>query len=444
MKLAMIGLEIPTLLPTMLTDLLFVARQQAEIAIEERNPAMQDVLQKYGDAILAQAGVGGSLLVTRERVDVLRGADCVFYAGDVMASSRFKMDRDALSGSEDDADDPFSLVDQARVNGGIGGLMHTLRQGETILTLCEQMRELCPNALVIDMGQPIARTVAIFERAGFRTFGVGPSALKGASGLEGICRHLNRKIDTVDCELAGLPGFAFLMSLTDKATGGDLVDRTDEIVRSGDLGRLAQRWLRRYGAIAVGDAIAHAEWMPAQEDYIPDANPQLGESVEKRKERILHMNTVGSKGTADREGAMAQLLLLRSTATALRPMHLALALLGGKDLDMPGVARVNRGEIPQLSPAAIIESTLTLRGGDIIPHKYELPAALADLCMDIDETSRLAAQAASGDRSALRECIELDPAMEGLDRLYIEDVVDRMIEMHNDVILRFGRDDEDE
>jgi len=41
-----------------------------------------------------------------------------------------------------------------------------------------------------------------------------------------------------------------------------------------------------------------------------------------------------------------------------------------------------------------------------------------------------------GDRSALRECIEIDPALSGLDRLYCQELVDRLIELHDDVITR--------
>ena len=260
MKFALIGQDIPTLLPTLLTDLLFVGRQAADLAVEERNPAMQDVLLNYGRAILARAGIGGSIVVTKERRQLLTGADCVIYAGDVMAASRFRMDREALSGSEDnDEDDPFSLIDQARVNGGIGGLLHTLRQGEAVLTLCEEMAEYCPNALVISLGQPVARTVAMFQQRGFRAYGLGRSPMKGPNGVEGICRKLGRKPDTVIPEMAGLPGFSFLVDMRDKPTGGDLMDRTEEIVRNGDLGRLTQRWLKWYGAVAVGDALDHAE-----------------------------------------------------------------------------------------------------------------------------------------------------------------------------------------
>ena len=96
----------------------------------------------------------------------------------------------------------------------------------------------------------------------------------------------------------------------------------------------------------------------------------------------------------------------------------------------------NGKELPQLSPEAVIESTLSLADGKPVPHGIRLPEALADIMSEIDETSRLAAMAAAGDRGALRECIEIDPALSGLDRLYCQDLVDKLIELHSDVIER--------
>ena len=54
----------------------------------------------------------------------------------------------------------------------------------------------------------------------------------------------------------------------------------------------------------------------------------------------------------------------------------------------------------------------------------------------------LAALAAAGDRSALRECVEVDPALAGRDRLYVQDVVEKMIQLHSDVLSRFDEEEE--
>ena len=444
MKIALIGQDIPMMLPGLLADLFFAGKQSAEVALEEKNAAMQDVLQKYADAVIGDAaqrtpGLKASMAVSASRREVLDNADCVIYAGDCMAASRYKMDREALSGVEED--DP-GLTNQARVNGGVGGLMHTLRQGEVILDLCEAMREHCPEALVINLGQPVGRTTRIFEDAGFRCFGLGRTPLRGANGLDAIAGKLNCKAADLQATITGLPGFAFLLSLADANTGDDLMPILTDMVEEEELGRLTKRWLNWYGAIAVGDVTEHAQWLPEQEDYMPEEEPSFGESVERRKERILWMNTVGGKGLTDQEGKMAQLLLL-SKVKPVRPMQLALALLCGEDCDIPAVTRRNNGELPQLAKSAMIESTLTQRGGEIVPHGIELPWALVEICEEIDDAGRLAAQAATGDRGALRECVETDVAMTGLDRLYLTEVVSRMVAMHNDVLGRFTEDEED-
>ena len=430
MKFALIGQDIPALLPTLLADLLFAGKQAADVWVEEKNQAMQDVLERYGRAIIEKSGLAASLTADGDRAAVLKGADCVIYAGDCMAASRFRQDRDALSGSGEDAP---GLTEQARVNGGIEGLLHTLRQGEVVMTLCEAMQEHCPGALVINLGQPVARTTAIFETQGFRCYGLGRTPLRGANGLDSLCKKLHVQEKDVQAAIAGLPGFAFLLGL--KKDGVDLLPKLRKLAQKDELGRLTRRWLDWYEAIAIGDVTDHAEFLPAQEDYIPEEEPVFGEGVEQRKERILHMNTVGDKGASDREGMMAQLLLL-SKAPPIRPMQLALALLRGDSLTMDGVARVNSGELPQLPKHAIIEARLTLQKGETMPHGTQLPAPLVEICGEIDETNRLAAKAAMGDRSALRECIEIDPALSGLDRLYCQELVDRLIELHDDIIVR--------
>lgn len=436
MKFALIGQDIPTLLPTLLADLLFAGRQKAKVFVEERNAAMQDVLRRYGQAICAHSGLGSQVEVTGDRAEALTGADCVIYAGDCMAATRFHQDRAALSGTEED--DP-GLTDQARVNGGIGGLMHTLRQGENVLSLCESMAAHCPGALVINLGQPMARVTAMFTARGFRCYGLGRTPMRGANGVDSICKKLGFKPEEAEADTAGLPGFAFLLSL--RKGEENLLPRVEALTAEGEFGRLARRWLDWYGAVAVGDVTDHAEWLPAQPDFIPEEDPELGETVERRKERILYMNTVGEKGAADKEGMMAQLLLL-SKAPPIRPMRLALALLRKENLTMPAVTRVNGGELPQLPKDAIIETGLTLRRGEIMPQRRMLPGELADICGEIDMTNRLAAKAAEGDRGALRTCIEADPALEGLDRLYCQELVDKLIELHSDVIERLAVEEE--
>ena len=433
----MIGQDVPTLLPALLTDLLFAgAEANAEVTVEEGNPAMQDLLQGYGEKIFEKAGKGGTFQVFSERDKVLEGADCVIYAGDFQAASRFFQDRNALGSDEED--NP-GLTDQARVNGGIEGLLHALRAGELVLNLCDEMDKVCPKALVINLGQPVARTTEMFEARGYRCYGLGRTPMRGANGVDTYAKRLQIRPDNVQAVTAGLPGFAFLTEMKDGKT--DLLGKLKKAAANGELGSLARRWLGWWDAIPVGDVTDHAEFLPAQEDYIPDEHPEFGETVEKRKERILYMNTVREQGAESREGAMAQLLLL-SKVPPVRPMKLALALLRGETAEIPAVTRKNNGTMPQLPKDAVIETGLILKDGKDETPAVRVPEALADILCEVDRTNRLAAKAAFGDREALREYAETDPAMDGLDRLYCLDVINALMRMHEDVLTRIFDNEE--
>ena len=115
-------------------------------------------------------------------------------------------------------------------------------------------------------------------------------------------------------------------------------------------------------------------------------------------------------------------------------MKLALAVLRGETEEIPAVARRNGREMPQLPENAVIETPLCLVNGEEQPHGIRVPEALAEVLTEIDETNRLAAKAAEGDTGALRECVETDPALGGLDRLYCMDVVRALIDLHRDVL----------
>lgn len=226
MKISMLGQDIPILLPSLMTDLLFAGHEAAVIAVHESNPAMADVLTKYMDALVRRSGLNAMVMVEGDREAVLKNADAVIYAGDLMPASRFRMDREALS--SDNEDDP-GLTNQARVNGGLGGLIHTLRAGQEVLDLCDIMEDACPDALVVTLGQPVARTTEIFLRRGFHAFGLGRSPMRGANGFDTLCKKLGRSEKTVTCEIAGLTNFAWLVSMKDAATGEDLLPKLHDM-----------------------------------------------------------------------------------------------------------------------------------------------------------------------------------------------------------------------
>ena len=97
-----------------------------------------------------------------------------------------------------------------------------------------------------------------------------------------------------------------------------------------------------------------------------------------------------------------------------------------------------RADLAAKLPAdAVVETALRLKDGKDVTPAVRVPEALADILCEVDRANRLAAKAAFGDREALREYVESDPALDGLDRLYCMDVVNALIRMHEDVLTRF-------
>ena len=435
MKLALTGIHIPALLPSLAADLFFSVRQECQVWILEKNPAMAKLLADYLRAVIDKSGVRAKAFAAANEKTVLEGASAVIYADELQPGSRFEMDREALQGPREDKDNP-GLTDQLRLSGGLEGLMRALRAGEPLFALTDQMQSACPNAFIINLAEPLSRTTLMFHHAGFQVIGLGGAPLRGPQGMEGLAHALHGSKASLEIEAAGLNRFSWLTRAADRTTGADLTPKVRALVKSGRFGdALTRRWMDWYGAVALGDPLRHGEFLPAQPDFAPIAQPDFAEGVAARKERILQMNAVAEKGADSREGAMAQIALL-SKAPAERPVQCALAILNKTDLFLPAATRVNHGALPQLPAEAMVEAPLRLIKGAPAPLSIRLPGSVAEVCRQVSQSDLLAAKAAAGDRQALREYIETDIALSGLDRLYLMDVTHRLIRLNGDVLTR--------
>lgn len=68
------------------------------------------------------------------------------------------------------------------------------------------MRSACPKAIVVTLGQPVARTTQLFLGAGFQAYGLDDAAYRGNT-VPRLAKALFRKEDAVEAVTAGLPGF---------------------------------------------------------------------------------------------------------------------------------------------------------------------------------------------------------------------------------------------
>ncbi|MBQ8537083.1 MAG: hypothetical protein IJ461_06760 [Clostridia bacterium] len=424
MKITLVGSQTAQWLPSLAADLFFANKVNCEVWLHEGNGTLAKLAQDYLSTLADYAKAEASAFFTSDLKEALAGANAVIYADECQNSSRFFNDREALKSP--DEKDP-GLIDQARPWAGLEGLMMTLRVGSKALDLCEAMQEACPQAVVINLSKPLSQLTALFTQQGFTAYGLDSSHLKGNDGIEGLCRVLKK--NRLAFQSAGLNGFAFLIQLSEDQA--NCLHKAQTCVKHGDWGELKKRWLDWYGMIPLG--ANHGQYLPAQPNWQPEEEPQLSESVEQRKERILQMNTVVQKGPASKEGAIAQVTLLSKVAPA-RPGQLVAALFTDAAITVPAVVQKNGRRMPQLPPEAMIEASLTA-GGENPPITFTQEAAA--IMEEIASVHLNSAKAAAGDRQALRAVIEEDPALSGLDRLYCLDVIEALIRMNEDALSRF-------
>lgn len=428
-KYALIGNEIPGLFPGLAADFLFAHKVPCQVYLYEPNEAMAKLMLQYAQRLGKESHV--TFHLAKSRSEALKGATGVLFAHEAQAASRFQMDRDFLL----QLDESGGLADQARPLGGIGGLMHTLRTGNALLDLCDEMAAGCPGAILLVNAQPMGRMVALAEMAGFRALGVAQDPLRQEMGLPLFAKALDTEEDALSASYGGPYGFTWLTALTGRATGKDRLPELYEAAMAGALGTLPRRWFDWYGAVPVGDLSTHAQFMAAQPGYTPPEKPFLSEDVETRKERIRLMNQVVEKGTGSPEGEMAQLTLLSKVSSA-RPVQGLLAATTAGEASIPAAVAKNNGFVPGLPKDSAVECPLLIQGGTLHGNSRPLPPDCHDVAFEVALCDRFAAMAAMGDASALRDYIEQDPALSGLDRLYCQDIVLHLIHIHGDMLPR--------
>ena len=104
----------------------------------------------------------------------------------------------------------------------------------------------------------------------------------------------------------------------------------------------------------------------------------------------------------------------------------------------------NDGAITGVRLGRFVESPAVIELGQIRGIPQEIPIELQDVLGQIALCDVLYASAALGSRADLREALQIDPALAGVDLLYAEDVLDGMMQAQREKLPRFFAADDDE
>ncbi len=369
----------------------------------------------------------GSPLVIETCTDTeksLEGADYVMLSVEVGRWKYWKQDLEVPQKYG-------SMQDMAEC-GGPGGLFHSLRTIPLVLSICRMMERQCPDALLINVTNPLPRVnTAITQATGLRCVGMCPEFILGVIRL---APKLGLRPSGLKARAWGLNHFSWFFELTDARTGKDLYPRLEKLVDAAPFlhEKLVRKCYRDFGYYPVSSDSHIGEYLPSDgpgsRSVLPQWFPYQLFSETECKLRVLAAKLYGS-GKID--------LPLDSIPSNIEGgMDIVESLVTGKPGYYPAVNVLNDGLfIPNLPEWAIVEVPARAVDGVFSPeHVGAVPEVLADIMRVQFEIARLTAQSViSRDPAPAFDAFAMDPlappTRDGCRRAF-----DELCELQKDVL----------
>ena len=194
MKIAMIGAGSIVFCKTLLLDIVQIKDiGHVEFALMAPSTRHTSDVKRFFDKVKEQNSLDADAYVTTDRRDALRGADYVITTlsiGGVEANSL-------------DIDIPLKYgVDQCIGDtNSIGAIFRALRTIPAMRELARDMRELCPNALLLNYVNPMATVCRALDDEGVRFVGLCHGV---QTTIRLIAGYLGRRVEDIDYICAGI------------------------------------------------------------------------------------------------------------------------------------------------------------------------------------------------------------------------------------------------
>jgi len=394
---------------------------------------MAELCARGAQALARGFGCQARFYYTTQLSKATFSADAVIFCADFLDEEAWKKDVEILTDA--------GLSKQARLRGGLGGAMQTMRVLDFIADLATQMAEECPNAplIICDSGfggVQLARACECAQRfCGVRTLGISGVTEQTKKRL---ALYLDVKQEDLDIECAGLNNFSWVTCLCDKKKNEDLIARCMKEMQEDSREELSSQYIDWYGAIPAGERVMLYELL-GDTDLSPKKTVLLsgvGLADYELRKRNLALLTV--HGPLSPEGAKAWGQIRTSGLQTARPVEILRALWEGKTCRVNNLNMPCDGAVEGVAPGRFVECPAVIENGEVRGVPVQLPVELHDLMGQLSLVNVLYAEAAAtGSRAALREAMEIDPALSGVDLIYTEGVLSDMMEAQKEKLKRF-------
>jgi alpha-galactosidase len=372
---------------------------------------------------------GVTVEAASDRRQALPEAEFVLVAIEVERMERWRMDFEVAL--EHGVRQPFSE------NGGPAGFAHAARNIAPVMGMCEDMREMCPDAWFFNYTNPVPRvTLAAFKYGGVKAAGFCHGI---GIGYENVSRLLGIPEEDLDIKAAGLNHFTWIIDVRRQSTGEDLYPALR--AKAGDwpegflpLTRDLLEVTDLYPICGDSHVAEYLQWMcdPRTEPWKKYKlnPPHLGRRAdgEGRREKIQELTDMAEgRQSVDeyREGS------------GERAVETLMAIVKNSNAYELAINIPNEGYIPNLPHNAIVEvpalvSAVGIRGVPV----GDLPEPVAELCRREVAVAELAVKAAAtGDRRSALHALLMDPMVTDVEQA--KGILDGYLKVHGDLLPQF-------
>jgi len=389
-----------------------------------------DSSKKLVDQLDKKFKSGLKIEKTLNREEALEGADFVISAVEVDRFNRWRLDCEIPL--------KYGIKQVVGECGGPGGISHALRIIPTVLDICRDVQDICPDALFINYSNPMTRVCRAIDRYTKVKF-VGLCygiyiQLMTLSNLLGV------RPEQLEGKAAGLNHFTWIMDLRFKEGGdaypalGEKLDRAESYWQP-----LCREMFFKFGSYPSPTDGHVAEFVSFGYDL---CRPEERGYEGWIKPYYDHLEVLQDAASSIIDGDLSPLEKLKAVLEVNkegRAIDIINAILSNKRYFELAVNVSNEGHISNLPQYAAVEVPALIDSSGIrCLNMGSLPKGIAGLLETQVAVGELNVEgAAIGSRELTLQAMLLDPVVDNLEAA--EKTLDELLKVHSDLLPKFRK-----
>ncbi|GHA45229.1 alpha-glucosidase/alpha-galactosidase [Amylibacter ulvae] len=444
-KITFIGAGSTIFMKNIVGDALhYDALSDATIALMDIDQSRLDESELVAKKMIASMGVGATVETCTDQRAALTGADFVVVAFQIGGYKPCTL-------TDFEIPKQYGLRQTIADTLGIGGIMRGLRTVPHLWNICEDMRAVCPDALMLQYVNPMAiNTWAIAARyPDIKQVGLCHSVQGTAAEL---AHDLGVDVDKLRYKVAGINHVAFFLELEERLADGSYADvypRLFEGYRNGTYPRttganercpnlVRYEMMKQLGYFVTESSEHFAEYVPwfiksGRDDLIKRFQIPLDEYPTRCEEQIADWKS------------QAEAFKKADKIEVPKSHEYAATIMNAMSTNTPAVIYgnvANHGYIPQLPDGAAIEVPCLVDGNGISPTVVDdiPPQLIALMRSNVNVQELTVAALLTQDREHIYHAAMMDPHTAAeLDLDQIRAMVDDLLVEHGDWLPEWAR-----